>query len=102
MWYQNVQLEELNPMIYHTWRGGSGTPPPTTKSLALPVICLLKEKVYKYYLTQTQISPNQLILKNKINNFNVFLHVESEYEIGFSLAITVFAAEGGIYINYVL
>jgi hypothetical protein len=37
-------------------------------------------------------------LKNKINDFNVFFHVESEYEIGFSLAITVFAAEGGVII----
>ncbi len=31
----------------------------------------------------------------KIIISNVFFHVEFEYEIGFSLAITVFAAEGG-------
>jgi hypothetical protein len=42
------------------------------------------------------------------NYFSVFFDVEFEYEVGFSLAITVFAVEGGtiifwdpVYIAYI-
>ncbi len=32
--YQNVQLKELNPMMYHTWGWGYGNPPYHEKASA--------------------------------------------------------------------
>jgi hypothetical protein len=46
VWYQNVQLEELNPIMYHTWGWGVGNPL-TTKRLALP----LEERLEIFIIT---------------------------------------------------
>jgi hypothetical protein len=37
VWYQNVQLEELNPMMYNTWEWGYGDPPYHEKNRATPL-----------------------------------------------------------------
>ncbi len=50
VWYQNVQLDELNPMMYHTWGWVVGNPFRPTSSIS-PVPKWTPPKNDKYFVS---------------------------------------------------